>query len=80
MYCFLTLAPDDYTAKTIELLFNGSLNTDTMSCITCVNITIIDNNEALEEDKNFSVILTESDSVVTLGNNVTTVIITYNDG
>ena len=77
---FLLLAPDDYISKTIELLFNGSLNTDTMSCITCVNITIIDNNEALEEDKNFSVILTESDSVVTLGNNVTTVIITDNDG
>ena len=54
----------------------GSLNNDKR----CVEFTIIDNNEALEEDKNFSVILTESDSVVTLGNNVTTVIITDNDG
>ena len=54
----------------------GSLNND----IRCVEFTIIDNNEALKENKTFSVILTESDSAVTLGNNVTTVIITDNDG
>ena len=45
----------------------------------CVNVNIIDDG-ALEIDETFTVILTTSDSAVTLDTDVTTIIITDNDG
>ena len=70
------LSGTDYTAISSSLTFaNNSMDGD----MECVSVTIIDDG-ALELDKTFTVTLTTSDPAVILGNDITTITITDNDG
>ncbi len=69
---FAALAGSDYTNVSIEAIF-------TTGSIRCVDISILDDN-ALEGDQTFTVILSTSDPNVLLGNDVAIIIIRDNDG
>lgn len=75
MDCIIYTGQDssDYTAVSSDKIFvTGSTNGATR----CVNITIIDDN-ALEGEQTFSVILTTEDSAIILG--IPTAIVTIQD-
>ncbi len=46
----------------------------------CLNVSILDDNDALEGNQMFTVALMESDDGVMLDNNMTTITITDNEG
>ena len=65
---------NDFTGVSMDLVFTVGSSSDTPPL--CIDIVIIDSTSTVEEDETFNVVLTTSSSVVTLGNNVTTVTIT----
>ena len=65
----------DYTSISSDEVFPSGSTDGTM----CVNITILDDT-ALEGNQSFTLTLTTSDPDVVLGNNVTIITITDNDG
>ena len=68
----------DYSSTSVssdEVFPSGSNNGDTV----CVDITILDD-IAVEGNHSFTLTLTASDPDVMLGNNVTVITITENDG
>ena len=70
------MAGSDYTAVSTDEVFVPSSDTNAMQC---VSITIEDD-EALEGDETFIVILTTSEPIVMLEMNETTIAIMDNDG
>ena len=68
----------DYSSTSVssdEVFPSGSTDSDTV----CVDIAILDDN-AVEGNHSFTLTLTTSDPDVMLGNNVTVITITENDG
>ena len=65
----------DYLGVSMDLVFTAGTSNGTMQCI---NVTIIDAS-LVESNETFAVTLTTSNSVVVLGNNLTTIIITDTD-
>ena len=61
----------DYRGVSIDLVFTAGISNGTMQCVD-VDIT---NTSTVEEDEYFIVTLTTSSSLITLGNNVTTITI-----
>ena len=69
---FPAIFHSDYVRLSTDLVFTaGSSN----GAIQCIDVVIIDSPE-VEEDENFTVTLTTSSSVVTLGNNECLITIT----
>ena len=76
--CFLDPAAtngSDYSGVSIDLVFTAGTSNGTLQCI---NVTIIDDS-LVESNETFSVTMTTSNSVVVLGNNLTTITITDTD-
>ena len=69
------IAESDYVSVSMDVVFPAGTSNGGMQCI---DVTIIDDSE-VEEDE-FTVTLTTSSPLVTLGNAVTTITITDNDG
>ena len=68
----------DYTGITMSpLTFSAGSSDDDMQC---VNVSIIDDNDALEGDETFTVTLATRDSDVMIGNNQTVITISDNEG
>ena len=65
----------DYLGVSMDLIFTAGITNGTMQCLNA----IINTTCTVEEDETFTVTLTTSSSVVTLGNDVTTVVIMDND-
>ena len=65
----------DYLGVSMDLVFTAGTSNGTMQCL---NITI-NTTRTVEEDETFTVTLTTSNSVVELGNNLTTITITDTD-
>ena len=70
------IAGSDYVSVSMDVVFPASTSNGDMQCI---DVTIMDDSE-MEGDETFTVALTTSSPVVTLGNAVTTITITDNDG
>ena len=71
------IAGSDYVSVSMDVVFPAGTSNGDMQCI---DVTIIDDSE-MEGDETFTVALTTSSPVVmTLGNAVTTITITDNDG
>ena len=70
------IAGSDYLSVSTDVVFSAGTSNGGMQCI---NVTIIDDSE-IEGDETFTVTLTTSSPAVTLGNAVTTITITDNDG
>ena len=65
----------DYLGVSMDLVFTAGTSNGTMQCL---NVTIIDAS-LVESNETFNVILITSNSVVELGNNLTTITITDTD-
>ena len=65
----------DYSRVSIDLVFTAGTSNGTVQCI---NVAIIDDS-LVESNETFTVILATSNSVVELGNNLTTITITDTD-
>ena len=65
----------DYLGVPMDLVFTAGTSNGTMQCI---DVTIFDD-LLVESNETFTVILTTSNSVVELGNNLTTITITDTD-
>ena len=76
VFSVLNAATDgnDYNGISMNLVFPASSNSDTPPM--CVNISIIDDASTVEPDETFTVTLSTSSSVVSLGNNMTIITIT----
>ena len=70
------IAGSDYVSVSMDVVFPAGTSNGDMQCIA---VTIIDDRE-MEGDETFTVTLATSSSAVTLGNAVTTITITDNDG
>ena len=70
------IAGSDYVSASMDVVFPVGTSNGGMQCI---GVIIIDDSE-MEGDETFAVTLTTLSSAVTLGNAVTTITITANDG
>ena len=68
----------DYTGITMAPVYFPAGSMDTTE--QCLNISILDNSDALEGDRVFIVILTDSDDDVMLNNAMTSITIADNEG
>ena len=70
------IAGSDYVSVSMDVVFPAGTSN---GGVQCIDVTIMDDSE-MEGDETFTVTLTTSSPAVTLGNAVTTITITDNDG
>ena len=73
---FAATSGSDYVSVTMDVVFPAGSSNGAMQCI---DVSITDDS-AVEGDETFTVALTTSSAIVTLGNALTTITITNTDG